>query len=191
MRKVALVMLLTAMFCVLQPSHSSVANVELGKFDKVEWYLTFSEKFMQHPSEVLKLKSKVEKLKDKYHLLYKDEADLIETLTLVTAYADKTFTPYDLAPLIGVESKFKRTARSNVGAKGLVQLMDEWQKELPYLKDPYDKQQAIRACVDILHIKKGKNGSKNKAFERYNGAGPEARKYVREIRKFRRDLLKA
>jgi len=190
LRKATLAVLFTIMFCVLQPCQTSVANVAVKSFDKIDWYMSYEKRFEQHPSEVLKLTSKVEKLKEKYHLLYKDQADLIETVTLIVAYADKTFTPYDLAPLIGVESKFKRTARSRVGAKGLTQLMDEWQKELPYLKDPYNKEQAIRACVEVLHIKKGK-GSKNKAFERYNGAGPKARQYVREIRKFRRDLLKA
>lgn len=196
MRKVITTLVFGLMFACLQPIPTSIADIQPSNFDAIQWKMDYAKTYDQHPKEVQALVENLIAMREKWHLEDKGPADLTETVTIAWCYADATFTVSDVVSLIGAESRMKRKAVSRRGARGLTQIMmKEWGRPvLPYLTNPYDKRQAIRATVDILHKKKvsyhGKKLTKWVAIQRYNGVGQESRDYVRTIRNFKKDLLK-
>ncbi|MDK4680191.1 lytic transglycosylase domain-containing protein [Kingella negevensis] len=74
--------------------------------------------------------------------------------------------------LIEVESRFRQYAISNVGAKGLMQVMPFWQR---YIGNPshnlFDVRTNLRyGCTILRHYKNIENGDMYRALARYNGS---------------------
>lgn len=74
--------------------------------------------------------------------------------------------------LIEVESKFRQYAVSNVGAKGLMQVMPFWQNYIGK-KDHnlFDMRTNLRyGCTILRHYNNLENGNMRRALARYNGS---------------------
>ena len=180
----------TALLIVQPAATSTAAFVSSGKIDKKEWILQHQKVHgVPHP-KANEIFQKVRAVKDKYYLEYTDDEDLLETVNLIVTHADGTFNPYDVTALVLKESKFKRKAISNHGAKGLTQIIKRyWTDVLPKNFDPYNKEHAIKGGVDILHaIKDEHRCDKMGTFRRYNGAGEEAHRYAREVVRLSHEL---
>ncbi|MFQ5355439.1 MAG: lytic transglycosylase domain-containing protein [Mariprofundaceae bacterium] len=83
---------------------------------------------------------------------------------------------HDLSPelilaVIAVESHFDRFAVSNVGARGLMQIMPFWKKELGSKEDNlFNIETNIRYGSAILRIYLNRYGKMSKALAAYNGS---------------------
>ena len=83
----------------------------------------------------------------------------------------------DLAPelilaVINTESNFDRWAISRVGARGLMQIMPFWLKEIPQAGDNlFDIRTNLRfGCTILKHYLKREKGDFQRALARYNGS---------------------
>ena len=181
----------TALLIVQPAATSTAAFVSSGKIDRKQWIFKHQEIFgVPHP-QANEIFQKVRSLKVKYDLEYKDDADLLETANYIVYHAqDDEFNVYDTTALVLKESKFKRKAISNHGAKGLTQIIRRyWTEVLPKNFDPFNKDHSIRGGIDILHaIKDEHRCSKMEAFRRYNGKGEEARAYAKDVVRLSREL---
>ncbi len=74
--------------------------------------------------------------------------------------------------VIEVESNFDRYAISWVGARGLMQIMPFWLKEIGHLKDNlFDIQTNLRfGCTILSYYLKIEKGNLTRALARYNGS---------------------
>ena len=86
-------------------------------------------------------------------------------------------TRADLAPelvlaVINTESNFDRWAISRVGARGLMQIMPFWLKEIPQAGDNlFDIRTNLRfGCTILKHYLKREKGDFQRALARYNGS---------------------
>ena len=80
--------------------------------------------------------------------------------------------PQVILGLIEVESAFRQYAISNVGAKGLMQVMPFWQR---YIGNPshnlFDVRTNLRyGCTILRHYNNMENGNLHRALARYNGS---------------------
>jgi len=83
----------------------------------------------------------------------------------------------DLAPelilaVINTESNFDRWAISHAGARGLMQIMPFWLKEIPQAGDNlFDVRTNLRfGCTILKHYLKREKGDFQRALARYNGS---------------------
>ena len=74
--------------------------------------------------------------------------------------------------LIEVESNFRQYAVSNVGAKGLMQVMPFWQKYIGKQNhNLFDMRTNLRyGCTILRHYNNLENGNMRRALARYNGS---------------------
>lgn len=142
--------------------------------------------------EGVKLFYKIKSLKEKYHLEYESEADLLETCHVIVDQetVSPNFNRYDIAAIVIKESRFYRKALNKKdGGKGLTQAMPRyWKEELPWYHHPYDKVQAIRACYTILDLLKGKYKTKALALKRYNGSTHKSTLYARDVQRIKQEI---
>lgn len=146
--------------------------------------------------EARELANKIETLKDKYYLEYKDKNDLIETCIYITEYARMSnFSKYELAAICLKESKFNPKAYNKIdGGKGLFQITNPhiwWKKELPWFNKPYSKEQSTRAAVIILEKYFKIHKHKQRAIQCYNSSGKKGIGYEKAIYKLKQEITKA
>ncbi len=103
----------------------------------------------------------------------KDEADRLKMLRLVHKEATRTkLDPELILALIHVESLFDQYAISSAGARGLMQIMPFWRKEIGRKNDNLtDLETNIRYGTTILsYYLKIEKGNLSRALARYNGS---------------------
>ena len=94
-------------------------------------------------------------------------------LTMIQYEATRAdLNPQVILGLIEVESRFHQYAISNVGAKGLMQVMPFWQR---YIGNPLHNLFDIRTnlrygCTILRHYNNLENGDLYRALARYNGS---------------------
>ena len=111
------------------------------------------------------------------------EAERLEILSLVHRYANKAgVDPQLVLAIMEVESNFDRYALSVANARGLMQIMPFWKKEIGHPDDSlFDMETNIRyGCYILkLYIDKEKNNL-TYALGRYNGSRGRA-KYPNKV----------
>lgn len=157
------------------------------------YQMTLPSPYNKYPLPVADLAIRVEALKKKYWLEYKDTNDLLETLNIIWEETrfDKHFTMEHVTAIAIKESKLNHVAHNRRdGGKGLMMAMPRyWRKELPWYNDPYNKRQSIRAGVNVLQIfKSEKNRSTWESTRRYNGSCGKTWKYVADIKRIYKDI---
>lgn len=102
-----------------------------------------------------------------------DDTKRLELLKNIHYEASKV----DLAPelvlaVINVESNFDRWAISSAGARGLMQIMPFWLKEIPQAGDNlFDPRTNLRfGCTILKHYLQREKGDFQRALARYNGS---------------------
>lgn len=80
--------------------------------------------------------------------------------------------PQIVLGLIEVESAFRQYAISNVGAKGLMQVMPFWQRYIGHENhNLFDVRTNLRyGCTILRHYNNVENGNLHRALARYNGS---------------------
>ena len=129
--------------------------------------------YQPYSSDAIKLSKKLLKLKDKYHLKFKDEKDLQETCHIICEYAKYSkFNKYEIASVVLWESRYDQYAVSPCGARGLGQthnIKKDYKEELFWVKNQFDKHQNLTATIIILQDKLKSYKTKHMALVRYNG----------------------
>lgn len=102
-----------------------------------------------------------------------DDSERLELLKNIHYEAKRA----DLAPelvlaVINTESNFDRWAISHAGARGLMQIMPFWLKEIPQAGDNlFDIRTNLRfGCTILKHYLKREKGDFQRALARYNGS---------------------
>jgi len=148
-----------------------------------------------HSQKATKLFKQVAKLKDKFYLEYKDDADLMETCSIITKYSkySKHFDEYDIATIVLIESRFNSKAINHTdGGQGLMQLtgIKKWHKtELFWITLPLDKEQNIKGGIIVLEEIISRLKNKTLTITRYNGFSPKSKLYLAKFIKTK-ELLK-
>lgn len=112
-----------------------------------------------------------------------DTDERLEFLKNVHYEAKRADLPPELVlAVIHVESAFNRWAISSVGARGLMQVMPFWLKELKRENDNlFNVQTNLRfGCTILRHYLNREKGDLTKALARYNGSVGRA-KYPRKV----------
>ena len=94
-------------------------------------------------------------------------------LTMIQYEATRAdLNPQMVLGLIGVESAFRQYAVSNVGAKGLMQVMPFWQRYIGNEShNLFDIRTNLRyGCTILRHYSNLENGNLHRALARYNGS---------------------
>jgi hypothetical protein len=144
--------------------------------------------------EVLGLASKVSALKDKYHLEYKDETDLLDTCNKIVKYCtyEKHFSKWDIASIVIKESKFNHLAyNKRERVTGLMQITKPrtyWKDELFWYTNPKDKDQNIKAGLVVLNTFYNEHKNKKLAIKHYNGSSDRAGRYADNIMAIKNEL---
>jgi len=103
----------------------------------------------------------------------KDENERLEMLRLIHQEASRAKLPPELVlAVIQVESNFDRFAISEAGARGLMQVMPFWLKELGRPNDNlFDIQTNLRfGCTILRYYLDMEKGNRTRALARYNGS---------------------
>jgi len=140
----------------------------------------------KYTDSALELASRVDKLKGRYFLEYKDYEDLLETCQIIVDYAPYShFSENDIATLIMKESRFKHRAfNKKDGGRGLGQLtrIREWHKDTLYwMTDPFDKRQNICGIICVLEDNLKRYRNRHMAIKTYNGFHEAAENYARDF----------
>ena len=104
---------------------------------------------------------------------FPDEAAAMEFLGLVRYEAQRSgLDPHLVLALIDVESRFRKYAVSREGAKGLMQVMPFWVKEIGVPEHNLFSQRVnLRyGCTILRHYLDRENGNMTNALGRYNGS---------------------
>lgn len=155
-------------------------------FDVKEWKLQYRKRFQDDHPVVKTIQSRVIALgaaSERWRPLAKSSADLQEAIRHAWVSESANFDVYDIASVINVESQFKETAVSPAGAKGLMQLMPQTARAHG-VRNVFDPKQNIEGGVKHLEmIRDSGTSPKSKAetFRRYNGSGPVARQYKKDV----------
>ena len=142
--------------------------------------------------KALELMEKIKKLESKIMLKYKNDEDLLETCKLICKYETTIFDRYHIAAIVVKESKFDSKAwNKRDGGKGLTMTMPKyWKKELPWYTNPWNKEQSVKACVQVLSILHTQHRGKTwEAIRRYNGSAPSTYAYVADAKRIYRQLV--
>lgn len=102
-----------------------------------------------------------------------DDARRMTLLRLIHAEATQSgLNPQIVLALIQVESNFKRFAISSAGARGLMQIMPFWVKEIGQPDDNlFDPATNLRyGCTILAYYLKQEHGDIIRALARYNGS---------------------
>lgn len=102
-----------------------------------------------------------------------DERERLELLRLIHMEASRAKLPPELVlAVIQVESNFDRFAISEAGARGLMQVMPFWLKELGRPDDNlFDVQTNLRfGCTILRYYLDREKGNRVRALARYNGS---------------------
>ena len=93
-------------------------------------------------------------------------------LTMIQYEARADLNPQMVLGLIEVESAFRQYAVSNVGAKGLMQVMPFWQRYIGNEShNLFDIRTNLRyGCTILRHYSNLENGNLHRALARYNGS---------------------
>lgn len=113
----------------------------------------------------------------------KHKDDRIKILTILHEEATRVKVPPELVlAIIQIESAFNRYAISYVGARGLMQIMPFWLKEIGKPdEDLFDIRTNLRmGCTILRHYLDREKNDKRKALARYNGSVGK-RKYPDKI----------
>jgi len=113
----------------------------------------------------------------------KHKDDRIKILTILHEEAARVNVPPELVlAIIQIESAFNRYALSYVGARGLMQVMPFWLKEIGKPnEDLFDIRTNLRmGCTILRHYLDREKNDKRKALARYNGSVGK-RKYPDKI----------
>jgi hypothetical protein len=164
----------------------SIANVASSEYD-------FKNYYMYGNQEAIQLANKIETLKAKYNLCYKDKMDLIETCDYIVRYSKfSKFDKYDLAAICLKESRFNPNAYNKVdGGKGLFQITKPhiwWKDELFWYNKPYSKDQSIKAAIIILESNLKQYKVKTIAIQRYNGKCYKSKLYKNSVVKLKQEI---
>ncbi len=106
----------------------------------------------------------------------------IELLRLIHLEATRSgIAPELVMGLIQVESSFNRYAVSNRGARGLMQLMPFWMKEIGHPTDDlFNPATNLKyGCIVLKHYLRRTNGHVDRALGMYNGSTATTRYAVR------------
>jgi soluble lytic murein transglycosylase-like protein len=95
-------------------------------------------------------------------------------------------SPKRVLAIMHVESRFKQYAKSGMGAKGLMQVMDNIHRKKFKGRSPYDVAASIDVGTQVYVEYLGITKNHNRALMRYVG-GPD-RKYVRNVNAAQYDL---
>jgi len=102
-----------------------------------------------------------------------DDAERLDLLKNIHYEATKADLPPEMIlAVINVESNFDRWAISHAGARGLMQVMPFWLKEIPHAGDNlFDIRTNLRfGCTILKHYLKREKGDFQRALARYNGS---------------------
>jgi hypothetical protein len=153
--------------------------------------------FSKYSTEAYQLASKIDTLKEKYHLKHKSYEDLLETCSYITTYSQYSkFDKYEVSAIVLKEAKFDQFAfNKNDGGIGLGQitgLKKGWHDDtLFWMTDPWNKEQNIRGIYfllsDNLHCYK----TKFNAIKRYNGKTVKSKRYAEHIGKLKQEIKAA
>ncbi|MFK5894030.1 MAG: lytic transglycosylase domain-containing protein [Pseudomonadota bacterium] len=102
-----------------------------------------------------------------------DDQERLQILKFVHQEAHKAkLSPELVLAIIQVESYFNRFAISRVGARGLMQIMPFWLKEIGHPKDNlFDIQTNLRfGCTILKYYLNIEKGNLTRALARYNGS---------------------
>lgn len=139
--------------------------------------------------ETIQMTEKVLKVGKKYPLEYKNINDLQESIDIIIKQSKYSkFNKYELTSVVMVESRFNSEAISPVGAKGLGQLYNiknDYNKELFWINNVYDKHQNVIGSIIILEDKLKSYKTKRMAYIRYSGG---SRVYLSKVIKIKKEL---
>lgn len=127
-------------------------NSFVGKFDAEVWLVDMSNRLSKR---------------------VKDPTKRIELLKLVHQEATRAeLEPELVLAVIQIESNFRKYAISRVGARGLMQIMPFWLKEIGHPDDDlFDIKTNLRfGCTILQHYLKKEKGNLTRALGRYNGS---------------------
>lgn len=102
-----------------------------------------------------------------------DDRERLRLLRAIHYEANRVgLAPELVLAVINVESNFDRFAISPVGARGLMQIMPFWLKEIPEAGDNlFDVRTNLRfGCTILKHYLDRERGDFNRALARYNGS---------------------
>ena len=102
-----------------------------------------------------------------------DDNKRLELLKNIHYEANKVgLAPELVLAVINVESNFNRWAISSAGARGLMQIMPFWLKEIPQAGDNlFNARTNLRfGCTILKHYLKREKGDFQRALARYNGS---------------------
>ncbi|HEX22047.1 MAG TPA: lytic transglycosylase domain-containing protein [Chromatiales bacterium] len=102
-----------------------------------------------------------------------DDAERLNLLKNIHYEANKAgLHPELVLAVINVESNFNRWAISSAGARGLMQIMPFWLKEIPEAGDNlFDMRTNLRfGCTILKHYLDREKGDFTRALARYNGS---------------------
>ena len=105
--------------------------------------------------------------------IVKDDQERLQILKFVHQEAHKVeLSPELVLAVIHVESYFNRFAISRVGARGLMQIMPFWLKEIGHPNDNlFDIQTNLRfGCTILKYYLDKEKGNLTRALARYNGS---------------------
>jgi len=103
----------------------------------------------------------------------KDDSTRVDLLKLVHYEASRAeLAPELVLAVIEVESNFNRWAISSVGARGLMQIMPFWLKEIGRAQDNlFEVKTNLRfGCTILRHYLDREKGNISRALARYNGS---------------------
>jgi len=104
---------------------------------------------------------------------FKDEDSARNFLALLSYEAKRSgLDPHMLLAVIDIESKFRKYAVSKAGARGYMQVMPFWTKELgePNQGLFAERTNLRYGCVILRHYLDRENGNMGNALARYNGS---------------------
>lgn len=173
------------LFCFIIILFSNITIISCSERDFNDYY--------KYGKEATKLALKIDKVKEKYYLEYKDIDDLLETCSIIIKYDGYThFDKYDILTIILKEGKFNQFAfNKNDHGQGLGQLTNikEWHKKtLFWITNPYDKDQNIRGILITLEDNYRMYKTKEKAIMRYNGKTWKSKNYQKAVYKIKNEI---
>jgi len=100
----------------------------------------------------------------------------------------KDIDPYLVLGMITQESRYRKTARSSYGAKGLMQVVPRWHRDKLKNRNPYNPKVSVEVGIKVLKDCIDKSRNKRSALSCYSGGAKsyhlKVTKYQSEIKRF-------